>query len=160
MLDSYKNDIEWSISNQKRIASLKKRMQKERRIDHIINGLHEDVFDEIDCLKCGNCCKTTGPLFNSMDIKRLSKVLKMPEKEFVREYLRLDEDHDFVFKTMPCPFLGEDNYCQVYESRPRACRQFPHTDERGQLNIYHLTRKNAKICPAVSKIIQQLDKML
>ncbi len=159
MIDSYKNDVKWSESNRRRIDSIIQKARNDKRIDQKINNLHEEVFEEVDCLKCANCCETTGPLLTSMDIGRLSKNLKIAEKVFVKQFLRTDEDGDFVFKTMPCPFLGEDNYCTVYEDRPKACRAFPHTDQKGQMNIMHLTRKNAKVCPAVSKIFQQLDKI-
>jgi len=94
-----------------------------------------------------------------MDIGKLSRRLKIAEKDFFNRYLRVDEDGDFVFQSMPCPFLGSDNYCSVYEDRPKACRAFPHTDQKGQMDIMHLTRKNAKICPAVSQIFQQLVKL-
>jgi Fe-S-cluster containining protein len=159
MIDSYKNDVKWSESNRKRIDLIVDKARKDKRIDDKINNLHDKVFEVVDCLKCANCCKTTGPLLTSMDIGKLSRRLKIAEKDFFNRYLRVDEDGDFVFQSMPCPFLGSDNYCSVYEDRPKACRAFPHTDQKGQMDIMHLTRKNAKICPAVSQIFQQLVKL-
>jgi len=159
MIDSYKNDVKWSESNRKRIDLIVNKARKDKRIDDKINNLHDKVFEVVDCLKCANCCKTTGPLLTSMDIGKLSRRLKIAEKDFFNRYLRVDEDGDFVFQSMPCPFLGSDNYCSVYEDRPKACRAFPHTDQKGQMDIMHLTRKNAKICPAVSQIFQQLVKL-
>jgi Fe-S-cluster containining protein len=159
MIDSYKNDVKWSESNRKRIDLIVDKARKDKRIDDKINNVHDKVFEVVDCLKCANCCKTTGPLLTSMDIGKLSRRLKIAEKDFFNRYLRVDEDGDFVFQSMPCPFLGSDNYCSVYEDRPKACRAFPHTDQKGQMDIMHLTRKNAKICPAVSQIFQQLVKL-
>jgi len=159
MIDSYKNDVKWAESNRKRIDTIVKKAGKDKRIDQKINNLHEEVFAEVDCLKCANCCKTTGPLLTSLDIGRLSKRLKVAEKDFVNEFLRTDEEGDFVFRSMPCPFLKVDNYCSVYEDRPKACRAYPHTDQKGQMDIMNLTRKNARICPAVSQIFQLLAKM-
>jgi Fe-S-cluster containining protein len=159
MIDSYKNDVKWSESNRKRIDLIVDKARKDKRIDDKINNVHDKVFEVVDCLKCANCCKTTGPLLTSMDIGKLSRRLKIAEKDFFNRYLRADEDGDFVFQSMPCPFLGSDNYCSVYEDRPKACRAFPHTDQKGQMDIMHLTRKNAKICPAVSQIFQQLVKL-
>lgn len=158
MIDEYKKDLSWSGSNKKRINSLSKVLQKNKRTDHVINELHDEVFDEIDCLSCGNCCRTTGPMLLNKDIERLSRHLKVAESNFVETYLREDEEGDYVFKSMPCPFLQDDNYCSVYEHRPKACREFPHTDQKGQISILNLTRKNAKICPAVSRIFQVLAK--
>lgn len=34
---------------------------------------------------------------------------------------------------MPCPLLGRDNYCAVYADRPKACREYPHTDRRNTM---------------------------
>lgn len=67
--------------------------------------LHEEVFSKIDCLQCANCCKNYSPRFKNPDIKRIAKVLKMKEGDFVATYLRLDEDNDYVVKQSPCPFL-------------------------------------------------------
>lgn len=160
MIEPYQNDIKWAESNKKRIRSLPSKLSKSRDFDDSVQDLHVEVFEEIDCLKCANCCKTTGPLLQSADIRRLSKRLKIPEKKFVDEYLKVDEEGDFVFKTMPCPFLLDDNACSVYEYRPRACRAYPHTDQKGQLDIFDLTRKNARICPAVSRILKRLSERL
>lgn len=156
MIDSYQNELKWARSNTKKIKELEKKLSRTGRSDLLINQLHEEVFEEVDCLKCANCCKTTGPMLRPKDIQRLSKRLKTTEKSFVERYLYVDEDGDHVFNSMPCPMLGEDNMCSVYEDRPKACRAYPHTDQKGQLDIFNLSRKNAKICPAVSKIMQAL----
>ncbi|MDP4662393.1 MAG: YkgJ family cysteine cluster protein [Salibacteraceae bacterium] len=157
MIDSYLQQINWAKSNKKSIDKTLKRLKTKKEADRLVNDLHHEVFEKIDCLNCANCCKTTGPLLTSKDISRVSSRLKMKEQEFIATYLRIDEDQDYVFNTMPCPFLLEDNYCSIYEDRPRACRAFPHTDQKGQMNIANLTRKNARICPAVSSIMQKLE---
>ncbi len=53
----------------------------------------------------------------------------MRESEFIQTYLVVDEDGDFVVNTKPCPFLGDDNFCSIYEQRPSDCQRFPYTDE-------------------------------
>lgn len=127
-----------------------------KEVDHLFQEAHEEVFACTDCLKCANCCKTTGPLFTSADIKRISAKLKLSEKAFVQKYLRKDEDQDMVLQKVPCTFLGEDNRCSIYEFRPKACREYPHTDQNDQPSIYHLTLKNASICPAVADILDHI----
>ena len=74
--------------------------------------LHQEAFNNIDCLQCANCCKNYSPRFKTPDIKRLSKVLGMREGVFIETYLREDEEGDFVVKSSPCPFLGADNFCK------------------------------------------------
>lgn len=119
---------------------------------------HHEVFEEIDCLNCANCCKTTGPLFMERDIARLSKHLKMRPAEFIDQYLRIDEDQDYVLQSVPCPFLGTDNYCSVYEARPKACKEYPHTDFRDFKQITNLTYKNTMICPAAFAVVEKMQK--
>ena len=108
------------------------------------------------CLDCANCCTTTGPLFTDKDISRISKYLRIKPSEFVAKYLRIDEDRDYVLKSLPCTFLGTDNYCSIYNVRPKACREFPHTDRIKQHQLLKLTKKNMEVCPAVFTIIEKL----
>lgn len=136
----------------KKLDLLKK--QKDGVIDDAINTLHERVFACTDCLKCANCCKTTGPLFLPKDIERIAKHLKLKPGVFVEKYLRVDEENDYVLQTVPCPFLGTDNYCSIYEVRPKACASYPHTDMRNQKNMFSLLLKNTEVCPAVFEIVK------
>src|ERR1043165_2090968 len=118
--------------------------------------LHEEAFSKIDCLSCANCCKGYSPRFKQPDIKRIARVLRMKEGELVERYLRLDEDSDYVVKSSPCPFLGSDNRCSIYEDRPSDCRRYPYTDEDVLLKRVNLTLKNATFCPAVFTVLERL----
>lgn len=84
----------------------------------------------------------------------------MKDAAFVDEYVRVDEDGDQVFKSMPCPFLGSDNYCSVYEHRPKACREYPHTDRVKQHQLLKLHMKNSEICPAVERVMEAVSQKL
>lgn len=132
---------------QRIFKSLKKR--KPKVLDQQFHQAHEEVFSRIDCLSCANCCKTAGPRLLQSDIDRLAKHLRMKAGDFMDRYVRVDEDGDWVMKSLPCPFLGEDNYCSVYEARPKACKDYPHTDRNRIHQILSLTEKNASYCPAV-----------
>ncbi len=133
---------------------------KPKVLDQAFHHCHQAAFEEIDCLKCGNCCKTTGPLFTQADINRLARHFKMKPAQFMDTYLRVDEDGDYVLRNLPCPFLGADNHCSVYEKRPKACREFPHTNRNKMRQILNLTQKNASVCPAVFKISRAIDQQL
>ncbi|MFO7842273.1 MAG: YkgJ family cysteine cluster protein [Bacteroidales bacterium] len=137
-------------------ARLKKK--KTKKLDNVVHELHEEVFQEIDCLDCANCCKSISPTLYDKDIERLSKHLKIKPSQFVAEYLYLDDEGDYVFKQTPCPFLLPDNYCLVYESRPKACREYPHTDRSRFYQLLNLTLKNSLICPAVFELIERLKQ--
>ena len=142
--------------NKKFFRDLKKINSK--KLDITIHSLHNNEFECTDCLKCANCCKTTGPLFTDKDISRISKFLKIKPSLFTDKFLRVDEDHDYVLKTLPCSFLLEDNRCSIYDVRPKACREFPHTDRIKQKQLLSLTQKNTEVCPAVFNIIENLKK--
>lgn len=140
--------------NTKFLKTLKKRPPKD--LDKRIHQIHDEVFAQTDCLACANCCKTTGPLFTTRDIKRISKHLGMGEAEFEDQYLRIDEDNDWVLQQLPCPFLEQDNRCAIYDHRPKACREFPHTNRVKFHQITSLTKKNMAICPAAFAIIERM----
>lgn len=145
-------------ANKKFFAKLKKRPPK--HLDALMVELHEDEFTRTDCLECANCCKTTGPLFTDKDIDRLAKLFKMKQQQFIETYLRIDEENDYVLQSVPCPFLGADNYCSVYDHRPKACREFPHTDRKKFQQISNLTLKNVAICPAAYNIVEEMKRRL
>ena len=147
-----------SEENQQFFKRLKK--IKPKVLDKLIHPLHEEVFECTNCLKCANCCTTTGPLFTDKDISRIAKHFRIKPFKFTQQYLRIDEDRDYVLKSVPCTFLGEDNYCSIYEVRPKACREYPHTDRKKQNQLLNLTEKNIEVCPAVFNIVEKLKKEL
>lgn len=144
--------------NLKFLSGLKKK--DSRKVDTAFHAVHEDVFEEINCLHCANCCKTTSPIFYQNDIERVAKALRMKPGDFIERYLRIDEDKDYVLKSSPCPFLDAENYCSVYEDRPKACREYPHTDRKKMIQITELTYKNTQVCPAVFEMVERLKKIL
>jgi Fe-S-cluster containining protein len=129
---------------------------KPKVLDKQIHQLHEEVFACTDCLKCANCCTTTGPMFTDKDISRIAKHLRLRPSELTEKYLRIDEDNDYVLQSVPCTFLGDDNRCSIYNVRPKACREFPHTDRAKQHQILNLTEKNVAVCPAVYEIVERM----
>ena len=144
--------------HRKFLATLKKKAPK--NLDKIVQEVHTEVFREIDCTRCANCCKILGPLFTEADISRIAKHFRMRLPVFEDMYLRVDEDNDKIFKSLPGPFLGEDNLCSIYDIRPKACREFPHTDRKKIYQINHLTIQNTLICPAVYLFVEKLQERL
>ena len=138
-------------------ATLKKLKQKPPRdVDEQFEKLHNQAFKKIDCLNCGNCCKTTSPMLFEKDIERLSTRFKMKPGDFVTQYLTHDTDVLYFMQQTPCPFLGDDNACSGYDDRPKACREFPHTNHRKMHTHLALAHHNIEICPAVFAIVEQL----
>jgi uncharacterized protein len=144
--------------NRKYLAGLKK--HDSRKLDDVFHEVNDAVFEEIDCLTCANCCKTTSPIFYQNDIERVAKALRMRPGDFITKYLRIDEDKDYVLQSSPCPFLDNDNHCRVYDDRPKACREYPHTNRKKMIQITDLTFKNTMVCPAVLEMVERLKKIL
>ena len=140
--------------NSKLVEKLKRK--KPASLDQTFQELHQQVFEEIDCLKCANCCKTTSPIFYMKDIERAAKSIRMRPSDFIDQYLKIDDDKDYILKSSPCPFLDYENYCTIYKDRPTACREYPHTDRKRMVQILDLTLKNTHVCPAVARIFTHL----
>src|SRR5206468_746907 len=98
--------------------------------DAIVQETTDEVWSQIDCMKCANCCRTLQVVIDRADIQRLAARLEMKPAEFTRRFVKAEEDRTQIIAQSPCPFLGEDNRCTVYEDRPKACRDFPYLHEK------------------------------
>ncbi len=148
-----------SAEHEKQYKQLLQRVDK-NKVLKILPDLHEEAFSKIDCLQCANCCKNYSPRFKGPDIKRISKYLRMKEGEFIDTYLSQDTDGDYVVKSTPCPFLGSNNFCSIYDHRPSDCQRFPYTDEDVLFKRPLITLKNASFCPAVYYVLEKLKPVI
>ena len=144
-----------AAEHQKEYARLLARADRRKTLK-ALPDLHEAAVSKIDCLQCAACCKNYSPRFKTPDIKRIARHLKLKEAEFIDRFLKLDADGDYVVKSTPCPFLGSDNYCSIYEERPSDCRRFPYTDEDVLLDRPGITLKNSSFCPIVFSVLEAL----
>jgi len=129
--------------------------QNPRELDRIVHSFHLQAFSFYDCLDCANCCRTISPAMSHNDVDQLAKKLKIKPSDLVVKYLQIDDDSDYVFNEAPCPFIGADNFCSVYSHRPKACREYPHTDRPRFYQLLKLSLKNAEICPVVYSILMK-----
>ena len=146
-----------SANHQKEYKHFLKNPNKNKVLKQL-PALHDEAFSKIDCLACAACCKNYSPRFKTTDIKRISKRFKMRESVFINTYLSLDKEGDYVVKSTPCPFLGSDNFCSIYEDRPSDCKRFPYTDEDVLIKRPNLTLMNATFCPAVFYVLEKLKE--
>ncbi len=148
----------WEKKTKERQKLYKQFLERAGKNDvlRLLPGFHEEAFSKVDCLSCANCCKNFSPRFKTPDIKRISKYLRLRESDFIETYLRVDEDGDFVVKSSPCPFLGADNYCSIYDQRPSDCQRFPYTDEDVIIKRKALTLKNSTFCPITYYVLEKL----
>jgi Fe-S-cluster containining protein len=128
-------------------------------MDALAKKIDAEVWQDIDCLTCANCCKTMTPTFTKADIKRISGFLKMTSKEFYDKWLEKDTDNgDIVNKKQPCQFLNKDNKCSIYEVRPADCSGFPHFKKKDILDYTHVFNENLHRCPATLKWVEKMEK--
>ena len=146
-----------SADHQKKYKSFLKKADK-NKVLKALPDLHEEAFEKIDCLSCAACCKNYSPRFKTPDIKRISRHLKMRESEFIDTYLEMDGEGDYVTRTLPCPFLGLNHFCSIYEVRPSDCTRFPYTDEDVLLKRPQITLKNSTFCPIVYYVLEKLTE--
>ena len=150
--------LNWELKSKEHQKTYKGFLQRTNKnvVLEKLNDFHEEAFEKINCLSCANCCKNYSPRFKTPDIKRISKTLKMKESGFIDKYLKIDDEGDYVLKSKPCPFLGENNFCSIYEDRPSDCKRFPYTDEDVFIKRQPLTVKNSSFCPIVYFVLEKL----
>lgn len=151
----FKNWEKKSADRQKVYKQYLQRADK-NKVLKALPDLHEEAFEKVNCLECGNCCKGYSPRFKTPDIKRIAKHLKMKDGDLINQYLRVDEDGDYVMRSTPCAFLGDDNYCSIYDVRPSDCERFPYTNEDVIIKRQNITLKNSSFCPAVYYVLEKL----
>lgn len=152
------------MKNPKKEIALKKlftnwKKKSPTNIDENFHELHEEFFETFDCLTCANCCKSISPIITDKDIERISKHLRIRPSVFTEKYIFMDTDGFWAYKQTPCPFLDAENYCAIYDARPKACSEYPHTDRRNMKQILDITLNNYSICPAVTSICDDLLKI-
>jgi len=131
-------------------------------LDAQFKALHDEIFENYDCSKCANCCKTFGIVINDEDTKRMADFLGMTEVDFCKHYLTWTDDDDDdgekqrIFKSEPCQFLDDDGRCRIQEVKPEICRAFPHTDNPDRLMSMYSVIASAEICPVVFEILERL----
>lgn len=150
---------ETAREHQKKYARFLKRCDQ-RKVIRLLPALHEEAFSQLNCLDCANCCTHHSPRFKIPDIKRIARHLRMKEGDFIQQYLKLDDENDYVLQQQPCSFLQTDRTCSIYEVRPSDCARYPYTDEDVLIKRTSLTLKNTEVCPAVFYVLEKLCETL
>ena len=129
-------------------------------LERISARLEPEVWKEVDCLACANCCKTMTPTFNTADLKRISAHFGQTVEQFQKQWLRKERggDGDWLNKTEPCQFLNlEDNKCSIYSIRPADCAGFPHLPKRMK-DYAHVHKQNIEFCPATHRLVEKMKQ--
>lgn len=130
-------------------------------LDKLTQQLSPEVWAEVDCLSCANCCKTMSPTFTPADIKRIAAHVQMSPKEFKEKWLQYDKkDNDWINQQQPCQFLNlKNNMCSIYEVRPADCAGFPHLTKKKFTEYIHVHKQNVELCPATYKMVEKMKRL-
>ena len=133
---------------------------KPKILDNLTEELNAEVWQEVDCLTCANCCEKMTPTFTSKDIRRIANHLNMRPKDFKTRWLKYDKkDSDWTNVNQPCQFLNlTTNMCSIYEVRPADCAGFPHLTKRKFTDYVHVHQQNITYCPATFKMVEKMMK--
>jgi hypothetical protein len=127
--------------------------------DELAGELHKEAFQVVECTRCANCCKTMRPGLDEEDVDRIAGHLDMSADRFIATYLRLDpEDKRYAMRQVPCPFLGDDDRCKIYDVRPADCREYPHTDKEDLVSRTMGVANNTLVCPAAFWIVERMKR--
>lgn len=131
-------------------------------LDNLMEQTEKEVWENVSCLSCANCCKAMSPTYSIKDIKRISDYLGMKPKAFKEKWLYMDKrNRDWMNKSRPCQFLDlTTNMCTIYEVRPKDCADFPHFHRRPSTDYFYIHKQNIEHCPATMLLIEKLRTKL
>lgn len=128
-----------------------------RGIDKLTSLVEPEVWQEVECLTCANCCKKMTPTFTEKDLLRIAPHFQMTPEAFKEKWLEKDKNKDWVNVKQPCQFLNlEDNKCSIYEIRPVDCSGFPHLSKKRWVEYAHVHKQNIDYCPATFKMVEKI----
>ena len=131
-----------------------------KRVDRIAKETHTQVFEEVKCTKCANCCRTLKAAFRPKDVATVSAHLGMSAEAFTKQFLTKNKQGNLEVNALPCPFLSAEGLCNIYEVRPEGCRDFPHTHKSSFASRSWTHSANALTCPAVFEILERMQERM
>lgn len=138
------------------LTALKFRAAK--NLQQKVDAIHDAVFEEINCLDCGNCCKTYTVTLTEEDYQRIEARVGTA---FMNNLDIVQEPNDnWIIRSVPCPFLGINNICSIYEIRPEECASYPHLKGKDIRRRRYMHVDNAKHCPAAFHVLERIKKRM
>ena len=155
-LRSFKQRVRHSKGSFRRFLTRLENHQP-KGLKELTTRLEKEVWREVDCLSCANCCKTMTPTYTLKDVKRISAHLGMKTEDFKKQWLRKERGtSDWLNKSTPCQFLDmKTNQCGIYEVRPADCAGFPHLPKKMK-DYGHVHKQNIECCPATYKMVEKM----
>ena len=60
-------------------------------IDSIVHRINKQVSSQIDCRKCGNCCKSLRPSISESELEKMSKIDNISKVDFETHFVEIDD---------------------------------------------------------------------
>jgi Fe-S-cluster containining protein len=158
-LRSFRNKV---LARKRKMKLALSRIEKNppRGLDKTAVTLEKEVWQEIDCLTCANCCKKMTPTFTEKDIRRISAHLDMTPSAFKEKWLYKDSIDDWLNKSLPCQFLDtKTNMCNIYAVRPDDCAGFPHLSKKKFITYIDTHKQNIEYCPATFSMVEKMMEL-
>lgn len=155
-LRSFRNKV---LARKRKMKLALSRIEKNppKGLDKTAVAIEKEVWQEIDCLTCANCCKKMTPTFTDKDVKRISAHLDMTPKAFKEKWLYKDKINDWLNTSLPCQFLDtKTNKCSIYAVRPADCAGFPHLSKKKFVSYVDTHKQNIEYCPATFKMVEKM----
>ena len=133
-----------------------------KKLDELTATVEKEVWKEIHCVNCANCCKVMTPTYTPADMKRISSRFGMTVQEFKDRWLYEERSTgDWLNRSTPCQFLDlKTNLCTIYEIRPADCAGFPHFPKKKMVEYLHMHKQNIEYCPATYRMVEKIMERL
>ncbi len=128
-----------------------------KELDLIAEEIDKEVWQEVNCLACSNCCRNMTPTFTFQDLKRIASHFRMSIPDFKKKWLYKNKKGEWMNKSQPCQFLDlKTNMCSIYAIRPADCAGFPHLTKKKTVEYIHVHKQNVQFCPATFKMVEKM----
>ncbi len=93
-------------------------------VDAMVFELNNEITPQINCIDCGNCCKSLMINVKAEEAENIALHLKISREKFDELYIEKGESGRMLVNQIPCHFLS-NNACTIYEHRFEGCKEFP-----------------------------------
>jgi len=128
-------------------------------IDQAVHEINLQVEAQVDCTKCGNCCKSLMINVEDKEANELAAHLHISRPVFDEKYVEKGIGGMMLVNTIPCHFLN-DNKCTVYEHRFADCRNFPNLHLPFFTKRLFATFMHYGRCPIIFNVTEALKTAL
>ncbi len=129
------------------------------QIDNSVMQLNDFITPQIDCTKCGNCCRSLMINVSEQEANRVAEHLNLTRIEFDERYIEKGYGNDMILNTIPCHFLSESS-CTIYANRFSGCREFPALHIPGFTKRLFTIFMHYERCPIIYNVVEQLKVLV